>query len=47
MPDDVLLKKGDFAYSFFYVITGKLIILEPFSTKIIAEYCKDELLGVP
>ena len=47
MPGEVLFKKGVSAESFFYVITGKLIILEPFSAKIIREYCKDEVLGVP
>ena len=46
MPGEVLFKKGVSAESIFYVITGKLIILEPFSSKIIREYSKDELLGV-
>ena len=47
MPGEVLFKKGVAADSFFYVKTGKLIILEPFSAKIIREYYADELLGIP
>ena len=47
MPGEVLFKKGISAESFYLVMTGKLIILEPFTAKIIREYCKDELLGIP
>ena len=47
MPGEVLFKKGVPADSFYFVVTGKLIIVEPFTANIVREYCKDELLGIP
>ena len=46
-PREVLFRKGAEADSFYLVISGKIIILEPFSAKIFREYGAGEIFGIP
>ena len=46
-PREVLFRKGAEADSFYLVISGKIMILKPFSAKIVREYGGGEVFGIP
>ncbi len=46
-PREVLFRKGAEADSFYLVISGKIIIVKPFSAKIVREYGAGEIFGIP
>ena len=46
-PREVLFRKGAEADSFYLVISGKIVILKPFSAKIFREYGAGEIFGIP
>ena len=46
-PREVLFRKGAKADSFYLVISGKIIIVKPFSAKIVREYGAGEIFGIP
>ena len=46
-PREVLFRKGAEADSFYLVVSGKIIILKPFSAKIVREYVAGEIFGIP
>ena len=46
-PREVLFRKGAEADSFYLVISGKIMILKPFSAKIVREYGTGEVFGIP
>ena len=46
-PREVLFRKGAEADSFYLVISGKIMILKPFSAKIVREFGAGEIFGIP
>ena len=47
LQGEVLFRKGVEALNFYRLISGKIIIIEPFSAKIIRQYDKGDMFGVP
>ena len=47
LQGEVLFRKGVEALNFYLLISGKIIIIEPFSAKIIHQYDKGDMFGVP
>ena len=47
LPGEVLFRKGVKASSFYLVIRGKIMILQPFTASIVKEYGNGEIFGIP